>query len=250
MERSFKQQGNAYRTIVEVNKNQIKKDTTMFSKKITLGLLLLISIVANINAQQHLDPEYIKVTEQRASKIVDQIEISDSGKANVVTQIIAKQYQNLSRLHDERDASVDAIKAKGFEDAKEERKIAKAKQKSVKKISKLHKAYLNQLDKHLTEQQIDAVKDGMTYGVLPKTYAAHLEMIPSLTEPQKQYIYNNLKEARERAMDAGSSKEKHAWFGKYKGRINNYLSAEGYDLQKEREGWYKRIEEEKKQAKE
>lgn len=31
-------------------------------------------------------------------------------------------------------------------------------------------------------------------------------------------------------MDAGSSDEKHTMFGKYKGRINNYLSAEGFDV--------------------
>lgn len=43
-------------------------------------------------------------------------------------------------------------------------------------------------------------------------------------------------------MDAGTSKEKHAWFGKYKGRINNYLSAQGYDLNKESDDWHKRIE--------
>ena len=29
--------------------------------------------------------------------------------------------------------------------------------------------------------------------------------------------------------------------GKYKGRINNYLSKRGYDLVKEREAWYERI---------
>jgi hypothetical protein len=38
-------------------------------------------------------------------------------------------------------------------------------------------------------------------------------------------------------MDAESSEKKHWWFGKYKGRINNYLSAQGYDLQKERKEW-------------
>ncbi|HNZ81766.1 MAG TPA: DUF3826 domain-containing protein, partial [Bacteroidales bacterium] len=34
---------------------------------------------------------------------------------------------------------------------------------------------------------------------------------------------------------------KHAWFGKYKGRINNYLSKRGYNLTKEREAWNERI---------
>jgi len=46
-----------------------------------------------------------------------------------------------------------------------------------------------------------------------------------------------LAEAREHAMDAQSSNKKHEWFGKYKGRINNYLSKQGYDSQKERQGW-------------
>jgi hypothetical protein len=31
-------------------------------------------------------------------------------------------------------------------------------------------------------------------------------------------------------MDGCSSEEKHAIFGKYKGRINNYLSSQGIDL--------------------
>ena len=37
-------------------------------------------------------------------------------------------------------------------------------------------------------------------------------------------------ESREHAMGAGTSQEKHAWFGKYKGKMNNYLSGRGYDL--------------------
>jgi hypothetical protein len=85
----------------------------------------------------------------------------------------------------------------------------------------------------------------MTYGVVPKTYQAHLDMIPSLTDFEKAQILAWLKEAREFAMDAENSNAKHGWFGKYKGRINNWLSKRGYDLVKEREAWYKRIEEAK-----
>ncbi|QDU90407.1 hypothetical protein Pla175_38110 [Pirellulimonas nuda] len=70
----------------------------------------------------------------------------------------------------------------------------------------------------------------MTYGVVPITYSAYCELLPGLSDDQKREIRSNLIEAREYAMDAGSSDEKHATFGKYKGRINNYLSAAGYDL--------------------
>ncbi len=65
-------------------------------------------------------------------------------------------------------------------------------------------------------------------------------MIQNLTEVQKKQILVWLTEAREHAMDAESSDKKHAWFGKYKGKINNYLSAAGYDLKKEGVEWEKR----------
>ena len=93
----------------------------------------------------------------------------------------------------------------------------------------------------LNEEQIEAVKDGMTYGVVKVTYEATLDMIPSLKEEEKVQIYAWLVEAREFAMDAENSNKKHAAFGKYKGRINNYLAKRGYNLTKEREEWAKRV---------
>ena len=66
-------------------------------------------------------------------------------------------------------------------------------------------------------------------------YRSHLK------EEEKAQIYAWLIEAREFALDAENSNKKHAAFGKYKGRINNYLAKRGYDLKKEREEWYKRI---------
>lgn len=81
----------------------------------------------------------------------------------------------------------------------------------------------------------------MTYGVLKVTYDSHLDMIPTLKDEEKAQIMAWLVEARELAMDAENSNKKHAAFGKYKGRINNYLTGRGYDLKKEREAWYERI---------
>ncbi|WMI66221.1 DUF3826 domain-containing protein [Aestuariibaculum sp. YM273] len=218
----------------------------MLIKRLSKVVLFFALAFGTVSAQQYLDPEYIKVTKERGAKIVNGLELNDEVKEAVVTEIIAKQYQNLSKLQDGRDAKIEDLKKSELSKEKQNKKIEKVKSKSEKAINKLHKSYVKQLSSELTEEQVDGVKDGMTYGVLPKTYAAFLEMIPSLTKEEQDYIYNNLKEAREHAMDGGSSKEKHAWFGKYKGRINNYLSARGYDLEKERDGWYKRIEEAKK----
>jgi hypothetical protein len=46
-----------------------------------------------------------------------------------------------------------------------------------------------------------------------------------------------LKEAREEAMDGGSSQEKDAVFGRYKGKINNYLSKQGHNVKQAYQDW-------------
>ena len=69
------------------------------------------------------------------------------------------------------------------------------------------------------------------------TYDAYNEIIPGLNDVQKARILEWLKEAREEAMDCGSSKEKDAVFKKYKGKIANYLAKEGVNETKARKEW-------------
>lgn len=219
----------------------------MSIKKISLSLLFLLFAFCKISAQQYQDPEYIKVTNERAAKIVGKLALGNKEKEAAVTNVIAQQFRDLSKIQGERDAEIKKVK----EDAalpkeKQNEKMDQLKADANKSIDKLHIDYLKKLGKHLNEAKITEVKDGMTYGVLPVTVTAYNDMIPTLNKEEKEYIYNTLVEAREHAMDGGSADEKHAWFGKYKGRINNYLSKRGYDLNKEREGWNKRIAERKK----
>ncbi|MGH8018178.1 MAG: DUF3826 domain-containing protein, partial [Opitutaceae bacterium] len=74
----------------------------------------------------------------------------------------------------------------------------------------------------------------------PLEGAQAVQVHPGLTGEQKRQILAWLAEAREHAMDAGSSEAKHAWFGKYKGKINNYLAAAGYDAKKAEKTWLER----------
>ena len=53
---------------------------------------------------------------------------------------------------------------------------------------------------------------------------------PPPTPEQRLQLHAWLLEAHEHAMQAGSSEEKHGWFGRDKGRINNYLSKAGYNM--------------------
>ena len=123
-------------------------------------------------------------------------------------------------------------------------KAARSKQISdvaMRSIDSLHPVFITSLRQDLDTTQVNTVKDGMTYDVLHVTYNAYQEMLPALTDAQKQQIYAWLVEAREHAMDAESSDKKHAVFGKYKGRINNYLSAQGINMKQATDEWQKRI---------
>ena len=184
---------------------------------------------------------YINTIHSRAAKIVVDLGINDSSKYNRVKKIIADQYFKLNDIYTFRDQQKKNARTQlnaDKEGLKEE--LARIDQQTELKVKALHPTFLSKLSTELTPDQIDKVKDGMTYNVVHVTFNGYNQMILHLTEAQKKQIMDWLIEAREQAMDAESSEKKHAWFGKYKGRINNYLSAAGYDLKKEGEEWEKR----------
>ncbi len=198
-----------------------------------IGLCAFLSLgtVLPGQADEPVDPAYLKVVTERAAKIVGSLGIDDTTKAQRVTDIIARQYVDLSRIHDTRDAAIKAAHDQAGDDkSRADAAITVAQNDADAAIYKLHAAYLAKLSVELTPEQVDGVKDGMTYGAANGTYDVYMRMCPDLSEEQKRQIKAWLIEARELAMDQGSSNEKHAVFGKYKGKINNYLSAAGYDL--------------------
>jgi Protein of unknown function (DUF3826) len=183
------------------------------------------------------DAVYTQTITTRAKKIVQTLEISDSSKATKITGIIADQYRNLNTFYSQRDDQIKSIQQKGLSKEVTDSEIKTVQNFTDKKLEELHSSFLSALTSELTPEQVTKVKDGMTYNVLNVTYDAYVDMIPNLTREQKNQIMVWLVEAREHAMDGESSEKKHWWFGKYKGRINNYLSAQGYDITKERKQW-------------
>lgn len=194
------------------------------------------------------DTAYVASILKRSQKIVDKLDLKDKAQAEAVLHIIANRYFELNDIYEVRDQKL--AEAKQLEGEMKQLKSDLAKYECDSKLYRSHFAFPATLGIYLNDEQVTAVIDGMTYGVVKVTYDSHLDMIPSLTEEEKTQILAWLVEARELAVDAENSNKKHGVFGKYKGRINNYLSKRGYDLTAEREAWYKRIEERKaKEAK-
>ena len=192
----------------------------MFAASLSLLTLTVNAQLVVLNDEGR-DSAYVETIKGRAQKIVDGLQLTDQSQARAVRNIIANRYFLLNDIHAKYDKSQqDALQAE---------------------LYKHHFELASTLALYLNDDQIEAVKDGMTYGRLKRDYNAQLEMIPTLSDFEKQQILIWLKEAREYAMDAADSKGKHFWFDKYRGRTNNWLSSRGYDLKKEREQWQKRI---------
>ncbi|MBO0947911.1 DUF3826 domain-containing protein [Fibrella forsythiae] len=215
-------------------------------RKTILTAWLLTGLVANLAMAQESTTErkeaaYTRTITDRAAKIVGTLGLTDPQVAARVRDKIAQQYRNLNTIHEGRKTALAGLTDSARKEAVET--------EAAQKIAALHSNYLAGLAQDLSSPQIDLVKNGMTYGVVPITYSGYLAMLPNLTDEQKAQLLTYLTEARERAMDEGTSEKKHAMFGKYKGRINNYLSAAGIDMKKASKEWEERIAEEAKKAK-
>lgn len=185
------------------------------------------------------DPKYVETIMQRSKKVTDALNISGTEKGEQVLNIVANRYFKLNDIYAERD-SLKAV-AKTMTGEEKKQKMEYAEMQKDQKLYKSHFGFIADLSVYLTDAEVETVKDVLTYNVVNVTYKAQCDMIPTLKEEEKVQILAWLKEGREYAIDAESSKKKHETFGKYKGRINNWLSKRGYNLTKEREEWAKRV---------
>lgn len=171
---------------------------------------------------------YRAAIEKRAADILVLLEINEPKREARVRDIIVAQYRALRDWHDANDARLKGASAEQSQQIKSS-------------LRALHEKFIANLSANLTPAQVEKVKDKMTYHKVQVTYRGYLDMLPALTEPQKAKIMAWLIEAREEAMDGGSAEEKSAIFNRYKGRINNYLAAEGYDLKQAGKDWNERL---------
>jgi hypothetical protein len=214
-------------------------------RRVIVLLMLALLQCAFVNAAEapatvQEDPAYTADLNKRGDGMLEALKLDDAEKAARLKQIVMNQYRAIKKID---EATL------GAASKDDKAAVAKAKEDAAAAKKPLHDEFLAKLSAELTPEQVETVKDKMTYNVVKVTYDGFQDMLPNLTETQKAYILAQLKEAREIAMDQGSSKEKHAVFGKYKGRINNYLAREGYDLKQASTEWAERRKAREAQAK-
>jgi hypothetical protein len=173
---------------------------------------------------EQIEANYTRAIEGRTADILKVLELSDTNKSAKVHDIILAQYRTLRTWHDANDPKLK--EAKGDTNA-----VAQIRGS----LKSLHDEFVAKLSANLTPEQMEKVKDKMTYGKVQFTYAGYMASYPDLADQHKQKILELLKQSREEAMDGGSSEEKTAIFQKCKGKINNYLSQQGIRSARDKE---------------
>lgn len=207
------------------------KKTLLTIAVVCAGILLQVTstfAAKEKSAETNLSPEqieakYTKAIEYRAADILKALALDNTNQAARVHDIIIAQYRALRAWHDANDPKLKTAK----DDTNALAQIRGS-------LKTLHEAFIAGLSTCLTPGQVEEVKDKMTYGKVQFTFAGYVAQYPALSDANKEKILLLLKEAREEAMDGGSAEEKTAIFQRYKGKINNYLSAQGIHPNKRR----------------
>ncbi len=177
---------------------------------------------------------YEQVIAGRADKILAAIGDVGSGARARSREALLDFYRDVNAWHEAHGSCRKDLRSRQDDDA--ERQLAALEAQ----LGALRRRLIDRLSADLSPDQVEKVKDGLTFNVLHVTERAYDEMIDRLTAEQKVMIHDQLVEARDLAISEGSSEAKHAVFGKFKGRINNELSRQGYDLKQEERDWQAR----------
>ena len=163
------------------------------------------------------------------------LKLNDAAKEAAVSDILAAQFKALRAWHAENDAQVKELWNE-FNRARSAQNVTNA-NAALAKIDGVyatfkpqHEKFISDLSAVLSPDQVETVKDVLTVNKVKVTYDVYLQIFPGLTEAQKAVVLQNLKAAREEAIDCESMTEKSAFFKKYKIKIeDDYLTAQGYD---------------------
>ena len=199
-------------------------------------LALCLAVLSSVQAQTNAtDAAAEKTLDKHVAPVFKALQLNDAAKEDKVREILAAQFAALKTWHEANDAQIKPL-WNDFNKARSSQNVTNA-NAALDKIDAVYATFKPQHDKFLSDlgtvlspAQVEAVKDALTIGKVKFTYDVYLQIFPALTDTQKAVVLQDLKDAREQAIDCESMPEKSAFFKKYKIEIEDgYLTAQGYD---------------------
>lgn len=180
------------------------------------------------------DKEQVSL-DKHIKPVLAALNLNDPAKEAKVHDIMAGQFKALHAWHAENDAQIKPLWA-AFNKARSAQSVTGA-NAALAQIDGVyatfkpqHDQFIADLSAVLSPAQAETVEDVLTIKKVKVTYDVYLQIFPMLTEAQKAVVLQDLKSARDQAIDCESMTEKSAFFKKYKIVIeDDYLTGQGYD---------------------
>lgn len=205
----------------------------IFSILILLLLSTTVMLAADIKLNtRNLPTDAVNEARKKTAEIMDKLSLTNDSIRENIQIVITNRYLELREIHQNYDERNKKIEAMGLPKEKAADELERSYYQYNSDLYRSRFGYIAWLSFYLNNEQVETIKDAMTYNLFQVRYNDFLDLLPNLTESDKNRVHHWLVEAREFSMDFETPRKMRQMFTKYRGRINNYLSSRGYDLRK------------------
>jgi hypothetical protein len=168
---------------------------------------------------------------KKAGRIADSLKLDDPDKAAKVKAIASDWLSVMLNWHKEHDAELGRLwsdwnKARSVvpKDEFPAEVIAHQIDDVYASLKPAYENYIKRLSAELSAEQVDAIKENWSRSPgMMRTYNAYLEIVPDLSEKDKDVIKARMLIARESAMLTDSDKEIVAIYKRHKVKVEQYV---------------------------
>ena len=220
------------RNMLDESKVTIEPEAAMYSFGAKGELLPTTAIRSFDKVAAYFDKKtYAKLIsdtslEKKAQEWVTSLNLEDGKKAGYATTLIYNHLRQVRDWHNEHPyttipAGINPLTGKSLSQLEREMIADSAMPKEV------HERLMKGLRNSLMEEQVEQILDKYTVGKVAFTLKGYQAIVPDMTEVETAFVLEQLKLAREQAIDYKSMKQISAVFEIYKTKCEQYFNDHG-----------------------
>lgn len=174
-----------------------------------------------------------KRAESKSARLVDALKLDDAAKAARVKALVGEWFLTMWTWHEKQDPQLKELwkqwsQARSVvpKDEFPGEVIAHRIDDVYASLRPAYESFIQKLSAELTPEQVDTFKEAWSRSPgMRRTYNAYLQIVPDLTEEQKQVILARMQRAREDAMLTDADKEIVNIYKRHKVKVEAYVGS-------------------------
>ncbi len=203
---------------------------TCFAVTLLLALATHAQTASTVDAKTTMSPEARaksdQETDKKAGEWVASLALNDAKKEAGVKELIATHLKTIRDWNNDHPyttvpAGINPYTGNPLSNLDRQVIAISAMPKTI------HETLMTGLRQNLTEEQVEAILDKYTIGKVAFTLNGYKSIVPNLTNQEEKVLVDNLKKAREQAVDYKNMTQISAIFEIYKTKNEQYLNTHG-----------------------